>query len=178
MELVVVLACIAVITGISAFQMVDWLARYRLRHAATDLFSLLQAARMRAIRTSGEVAVVFSTKRGSYQLVSGGKNRRYEGNGPDSDDVVEKKVVLSAYGSGIRFGYGSAREKATRSGGGFSPGDEVSYIDDYAEFNGRGMANKMGYVYIQNSRQSVCAVATPTRAGVVHLTCWDGSRWR
>lgn len=178
MELVMVLACIAIISGISTYQFMDWLPRYRLRHAALDLFSAFQAARMRAIRNTGEVAVVFFTGNRTYQLVSGGGNRVYEGASVPNDDVVEKIVDLSDYGSGIKFGYGHADKKATQSGGSFSPGDEVSYKDDFAKFNARGMANKMGYVYLQNSRQSVCAVSTPTRAGVVNLKCWDGEGWR
>jgi len=91
--------------------------------------------------------------------------------------VVEKRVRLADYGSGIRYGYGRAGRKATQSGGAFSPGDEVSFQDDVAAFNARGMADKMGYVYLQNSRQASCAVAAPTRAGVVSLKCWNGEKW-
>jgi Tfp pilus assembly protein FimT len=178
MELIIVLACIAIVSGISAYWVMEWLPRARLRHAVLDLFSVFQAARIRAIRLGGEVAVVFSPGSGTYQMVSGGKNRIYDGTGAGNDDVVEKRVALSGYGSGIKFGYGDARIKAAQSGGAFSPGDEVTYIDDFAEFNARGMASKMGYVYVQNSSQGVCAVCTPTRAGVVSMKCWDGERWQ
>jgi len=178
MELVTVLACIAVVSGISAYQVMEWLPRYRLRHAALDLVSEFQAARIQAIRNSGECAVLFFPGRGTYQMVSSGKNRIYDGIESGTDDVVEKRIDLSRYGSGIKFGYGDADRKATQSGGAFSPGDEVSYTEDFAKFNARGMANKMGYVYIQNSRQAACAVSTPTRAGVVSMKCWNGEGWR
>lgn len=176
MELLTVIGIISIVSVISIPPFISWIPDYRLKSAALDLFSNFQNARMRAIQSRGEYAILFNVSAGTYQLVSSGKNKTLDGG--ESDDRIEKTVFLSDYGSGIRYGYGSASEKATGGGGGFSPGDEVSYNGDMAEFNSRGMANRMGYVYLENSRKSTFAVSTPTMAGFVHIKRWNGREWR
>jgi len=177
-ELLTVISIISIVSVISIPSFITWLPNYRLKNAALDLFSNFQNARMRAIQSRGEYAILFNVSAGSYQLVSSGPNKTLEGNGSASDDIIEKTVLLSNYGSGIRYGHGNASEKATQSGGGFSPGDEVSYHGDTAEFSSRGMAGRMGYVYLENSSKSSFAVSTPTMAGVIHIKRWNGREWR
>jgi len=177
-ELLTVIGIVSIVSVISIPSFISWLPNYRLKNAALDLFSNFQNARMRAIQSRGEFAILFNVSAGNYQLVNSGANKIFEGDESPSDDIIEKTVLLSNYGSGIRYGHGSAIEKATLSGGSFSPGDEVSYNGDMAEFNSRGMANKMGYVYLENSSNSTFAVSTPTRAGVVHIKRWNGREWR
>jgi len=177
-ELLTVISIISIVSVISIPSFISWLPNYRLKSAALDLFSNFQNARMRAIQSRGEYAILFNVSAGNYQLVSSGKNKTLEGGESASDDIIEKTVLLSDYGSGIRYGHGSASKKAALSGGSFSPGDEVSYLDDMAEFNSRGMANRMGYVYLENSSKSTFAVSTPTMAGVVHIKRWNGREWR
>jgi len=177
-ELLTVISIVSIVSVISIPSFISWLPNYRLKNAALDLFSNFQNARMRAIQSRGEYAIRFNVSAGNYQLVNGGANKTYEGGKSPSDDIIEKTISLSNYGSGIRYGHGSAIEKATLSGGSFSPGDEVSYQGDMAEFNSRGMANKMGYVYLENSSKSTFAVSTPTMAGVVHIKRWNGREWR
>ena len=177
-ELLTVIGIITIVSVISIPSFISWLPNYRLKSAALDLFANFQAARMRAIQTRGEYAIMFNVSAGNYQLVSSGANKTLEPGESASDDIIEKTVLLSNYGSGIRYGHGSAQEKATRSRGSFSSGDEVSYLGDMAEFNSRGMADRMGYVYLENSSKSTFAVSTPTMAGVVHIKRWNGREWR
>jgi hypothetical protein len=47
-----------------------------------------------------------------------------------------------------------------------------------AEFNSQGMSNRMGYVYLENSRKSAYAISTPTLAGVVSIKRWEGGHWQ
>jgi len=177
-ELLTVIGIITIVSAVSIPSIISWIPNYRLKSAALDLFSNFQAARVRAMQARSEYGIRFNVSAGSYQLVSGGANKTLEADDSASDDIIEKTVLFSEYGSGVRYGYGNATKKATQSGGSFSPGDEVSYIDDKAEFNSRGMANRMGYVYLENSRKSTFALSTPTMAGVVHIKRWNGREWR
>ncbi len=176
-ELMTTLGILAILSAIAMPQLMDWLPKYRLKSAALDLFSTFQSARMLAIKNSCEYAIVFNTGDGTYQLVSGGQNKIYDGPDLPNDDKIEKTEILSRYGSSVGYGFGDADRKATTSGGAFSNGGEISYKDDTAEFNAQGMTNKMGYVYLQNNKKSAYAVATPTRAGVVSIKRWNGSGW-
>jgi prepilin-type N-terminal cleavage/methylation domain-containing protein len=177
-ELLTVISIITIVSAISIPSFISWISDYRLKNAALDLFSNFQMARNRAMQSRSEYGILFNVSAGSYQLVSGGANKKLEIAGSASDDIIEKTVLFSDYGSGVRYGHGNATKKATQSGSSFSPGDEVSYQEDMAEFNSRGMSNRMGYVYLENSKKSTFAVSTPTMAGVVHLKKWNGSKWR
>jgi type IV fimbrial biogenesis protein FimT len=177
-ELLVVISIIAFVSAVGIPSVIKWIPNYRLKSAALDLFSNFQAARIRAMQSRSEYGIRFNVWAGNYQLVSGGANKTLETEDNESDDIIEKTVFFSNYGSGIRYGYGNAAQKASQSGGAFSPGDEVSYLNDTAEFNSRGMTNRMGYVYLENSIQSTFAVSTPTMAGVVHIKRWNGKEWR
>ena len=178
LELVTILSIISLLAMVAMPSILGWLSDYRLKNAALDLFTNFQVARMRAIQSGSEYGIVFSAASGEYRLVCGGKNKKFEGAAPGSDDVVEKTVSLRKYGGGVCYGYGRADAKATVSGGRFAQGDEISYRDDMAEFNAQGMSNRMGYVYLENDRNAAFAVSTPTLAGVVNIKRWDHGQWR
>jgi type II secretory pathway pseudopilin PulG len=178
LEVMTVLGIIFFMAAMATPVALSWIPNYRLKNAALDLFSNFQLARMRAIQSSSEYGIVFHVRAGKYQLVNGGKNRKFEAGDPSSDDIVEKTVTLSEYGGGVRYGFGCAKKKAIVSGGGFQAGDEISYRDDTAEFNSQGMSNRMGYVYLENSQKSAYAISTPTIAGVVSIKKWSGRDWQ
>ncbi|RLC20834.1 MAG: hypothetical protein DRH56_10000, partial [Deltaproteobacteria bacterium] len=120
-----------------------------------------------------EWTVVFNTGNGTYQLVSGGANRVYEGGG---DDVVQKTVTLADYRSGIGYGHGNATSPVPSSGS--FPGDNVSFTNNRVTINPRGMINITtgGYVYIANNKSRTFTVGALS-TGVVMLKKWDGSAW-
>jgi prepilin-type N-terminal cleavage/methylation domain-containing protein len=178
LEMMTVLGIISLLAVIATPIALSWMPRYRLKNAALDLFSNFQLARMRAIQCCGEYAIIFNGRTGNYQLVNGGANKKFEGGIPASDDIVEKTVVISEYGCGVRYGFGCAVKKATVGGGSFQAGDEISYRDDIAEFNSQGMSNRMGYVYLENNQKSSYAISTATLAGVVSIKQWTGERWQ
>jgi len=178
LEMMTVLGIILFMAAMATPVSLSWITDYRLKNAALDLFSNFQLARMRAIQSSREYGIVFHVQAGKYQLVNGGENRKFEAGDTSSDDVVEKTVILSEYGGGVRYGFGVADKKAIVSGGSFHAGDEISYRDDVAEFNSQGMSNRMGYVYLENSRKSAYAISTPTLAGVVNIKKWTGRNWQ
>ncbi len=178
LELMTVISIIAIAVTIASPIYLSWLPRYRLKHAALDLFANYQRARMLAIRNGVEVALVFEPEAGVYRLISGGADRRYNGTAHPNDDIVTQTVRLSEYGSGVKFGHGDALKNATTAASSEFPSDGVSYNDNVAKFNAEGISNVKGYVYLTNCRRKAFAVATPTMAGAIRLLMWNGLEWQ
>ncbi len=59
-EVAIVLLLVGVISAIAVPTIIRWLPDYRLRAAGRELFSNFQLAKMTAVRTNGNVAVVFN----------------------------------------------------------------------------------------------------------------------
>ena len=59
MELMVVFAILTVLAGIAVPNLIAWLPKYRLNQAAGDIHSMLQNARMQAIKANRPVVVLF-----------------------------------------------------------------------------------------------------------------------
>lgn len=172
LELLVSMSILGLLTAIATPAFLNWLPGYRLKGAARELYSNLQLAKAGAIKDRGEWAIKFDASDNSYQVVSGGPDRRCST--PD-DNVVLKTVSLRSYGSGLSFGRGSATRKVGRN----EPiGDCVSYPGDRVVFNSRGMTTGTlgGYAYLTNERSACFAVGTWS-TGIVVLRKWNGKTW-
>jgi type IV fimbrial biogenesis protein FimT len=162
-ELMIVMAIMAVMTTVAVSSFLSWIPEKRLMSAGDDLFSNLQYARLGAIKNNTDWAVEFNTNANTYNIFSD-----YKGT-----NTLVKTVNLARYGSGVCYGMGSA----TKSKGSSKPADGVSYLSNRAIFNSRGMADKLGYVYLTNDFGSAVVAGTPALAGVVVQKGWTGSRW-
>jgi prepilin-type N-terminal cleavage/methylation domain-containing protein len=169
-ELLVALAIIAIMAGIAVPGYSGWLPRYRLKSAATALFSNMQLARMGSIKDRSDWAIVFDTGANSYRVCSddGG-----DGDWQDGDESVEKTVSLTNYKSGIGYGHGNATQNATISGGSL-PGDDVDYLNNVVVFNCKGTASG-GYVYLDNRKNNITYAVGTRISGVVRLVKWNNS---
>jgi len=85
-ELIVVIACIAVLTAVAVPSVSAWLPRYRLQSAANEVLSDMQFARMAAIKNSQDCEMNFTASSNQYTVSS-----------------VSKTVVLGDYGNGVKF---------------------------------------------------------------------------
>jgi prepilin-type N-terminal cleavage/methylation domain-containing protein len=161
-ELVVAMLVLALIAGIAVPVFTKWVPNYRLRSAASDLYSNMQLARMRAIRSGGDYGIVFDVGAGSYDLVDSGDGDFATA----GDNNVEESVILADYGSNIRYGSGSA-----------GVGDNLTYTDDRAVFTSRGTTLGMGTVYLDNNRNDRAYAVSTTIAGAVRLRRWKNGTW-
>ncbi len=177
-ELMTVLGILAIFTGATGHSFLNWLPKYRLKSAAIDMFSNFQMARMKAIKNGCRYAVVFNTEADKYQIVGSDEDGVFSEASGSDDDRHGRIVDLLDYGSGVAFGHGNALRNATTTESNSFPSDGVSYAGNASEFNSRGMANKMGYVYLENNAGNAYAISTPTMAGVVTLKRWTGNEWR
>ncbi|MCP4575846.1 MAG: prepilin-type N-terminal cleavage/methylation domain-containing protein [Deltaproteobacteria bacterium] len=180
-EILVVVAIIAVLSAVAVPAIVSWLPKYRLRAAVSDLHSNLQRAKQEAIRGNGECAVYFDAANSKYQLVSGGPDGVCDGAPVGSppvvqdDDILLNDVTLSNYGSGVEYGSGSARK--TVPGKDIPPDVTVSYVNDWVRFDSRGMAREKGYAYLTNINGTAFALGTPSWAGAIVQKRWLSRSW-
>jgi len=163
-ELLVAVAIIGILAAAAIPTFSVWLPNYRLKNAAMDVYSNMQAAKMLAIRSNGTCQVVFDTASGRYEI------RR-------ADGTVERTVRFSEYDGGIRYGSGSAVNNW--SGTAITDPDRVTYpgTPPQASFTSRGMSN-MGTVYIDNGKNNRAYAITSILTGFVRMRMWNDGSWR
>lgn len=174
-ETVIVVAIIGILTAIAIPNFILWLPDMRLKAAARDLHSNMQKARMQAVKTNLNSAIVFDSANNRYLLCSDqGADLDWTTTG---DNTVTATVDLSSYKSGITYGHGDvpAGKSATKTPGPF-PADGISYSANVAILNPQGLGTA-GYVYLNNEKGSAYAVGTQT-SGVIMLKRWTGGGWR
>ena len=175
-ELMVVVFLVSFLGLLGTYMLFDadaWLAHYRLRAAARDLYSNMQKARMQAIRENRSWAIVFDVEGNRYILCSD--------KGPDGvwssyeDNTIVETINLSSYKSGVTYGAGTATHGATSDEGGI-PSDFVSFNYNVVVFGSEGYPSTSGYCYLTNKKGEACAVGALT-SGVITVKVWNGTTW-
>ena len=163
-ELMVVIAIIAIMISIAVPAIMDWLPNYRLKAAANDLYSNMQKTKMGAVKSNSDWAIVFDVPNNQYFVCS---NK----GGDNSWSGTADNTIVQTYGfnNSIAYGHGNATINATTAGGSF-PVDEVSYNSNVVIFNSRGICGS-GYVYIQNRYNNTFAIGSLLN-GVILLKKW------
>lgn len=174
LELLVVISILTALIALSFPAFTKWLPNYKLKGAAMDLYSRMQFAKSEAIRANSQYAVIFDPGSEEYKLVSGPGADGTFGTGGDDSEVEIIKV--SDYGFGIVYGNGSATKNMDDGGGSF-PADGVSFTGNMVIFNGSGLCNTSGSVYLQNDANRAYAVGA-LASGVVRIKVWRGSDWQ
>ncbi|MBW1925157.1 MAG: GspH/FimT family pseudopilin [Deltaproteobacteria bacterium] len=177
-ELMMALVIIAILAGVAIPTFALWLPGYRLKSAAKDLYSNFQLARLTAIRKNSDCRVIFdpSVTPGRYTIWTNGPNGNWDGG--SVDDVQEKTVDLSDYGSGVDYGKGAATQEVT-GGTTWGGGDFITYTANTLIYGSRGtISGTLGYVYLTNDRNDAMAVGTPGLAGAVAMKRWVNGAWQ
>jgi len=170
-ELAVTLVVMGIVVSIAIPGFSRWLPDYRLKTAATELYSNLQLAKMSAVRDNIEWALSFSPTFSLYQIKTGGPDGDYS---TTTDNTLEKTIWLDNYKGGVGYGHGTATGAL---GGGWD--DEVTFsgaYDNTVLFSPRGMADSEGYVYLQNNKNTTYAVGALT-TGLILMRKWTGAAW-
>jgi prepilin-type N-terminal cleavage/methylation domain-containing protein len=164
-ELMVVIGLLVMFGMVtSSFDTENWLANYRLRGAARDLYSRMNKARMNAIKENRSWGILFDTANNTYQLQFLDDTGNWIASG-------EPAVSLgNQYGSGVSFGHGAATVTATDPPG-TNWDDNVTFTANRATFNPQGFANS-GYCYLTNSDNGAYAVGSLT-SGSVRIRKWN-----
>ncbi len=170
-ELLITAVVLAIMATIAVPTYSVWYPNYRLRGAAMDIYTNFQLAKSKAISNNREYAMVFNSAGGSYQIVSGGNDGSIAAAG---DNVVELTVTLADYGSGVRYGAGSAANNWNSD----AIGDTITFTSDQEVFTGRGTANSNGTVYIQNNKNVKSYAVTGVISGFIRMRDWNGTAWQ
>lgn len=151
-ELMVVVAIIALLLGLAVPAFFAWRPNYQLRRAAKDLYSNFQMVKMEAIKTNQLDTITFNpAPANNYQFTLSGATRT---------------VNLADYGNGIQFGMGSATVGHVSDLGG-SP-RPITFNLSQTAFDSRGLVNQLGYAYITNG--TACfAVGVFSVAGIIAI---------
>jgi prepilin-type N-terminal cleavage/methylation domain-containing protein len=146
-EVMVACIIIAILGTITIAGFTAWLPNYRLKSAVRDLYATMQQVKLAAIKQQGNCTITYSTTPSHQYAVTG----------------VTKTVVLSDYGSGVRF-LGPSSET-------FSPA--------IITFNSRGMCSgTVGYAYLSNQSQTDFFRVGPMSTGAVKLEKWNAGTWQ
>ena len=129
-ELVVVIAMVAIISAIAIPNMIGWRGERQLRGAVNNLLGNLQLARMQAIREAEIVAISFNEVGGTYSIFFDSKTVGNIGE-LDAGERTIRKVTLPT---------GVTIQAASFSGG-------VAWMN----YNTKGMPDKFGSVTMRNS---------------------------
>ncbi|MFZ0613402.1 MAG: GspH/FimT family pseudopilin [Desulfobacterales bacterium] len=137
-ELAVVIAIVGILAGIAVPNFVGWLPKYRLNSSADDIQSLVQNARLRAVKENAHVAVLFDPDNdgqlGDYLAF-------VDANSDWNLDAGEVVVMRGEVSSGIRI---------TGTG----------YANDRFSFNSRGLCLEgSGSISLRNSKGKTKTVA-------------------
>jgi type IV fimbrial biogenesis protein FimT len=155
-EVIVVLGILAILAGMSASNLGDYIPDYQLRQAAQDLYSNMHFAKMEAIKRNEDVKIIFDVSGSSYTISL-----------ENGDSLVI--VNLSKYGNTISYGIGNADYKGAAE-------ESVTYDDDSLYFEPDGICNKNGYVYITNTKGNTYAVGS-LQSGIIVIFKWVNASW-
>ena len=171
-EILTVIGILAIVAALAYPNFKDWLPGYRLKRAARNLFSDMQNAKMKAIKTRSDWAIVFDTANNRYVICSSPGGDTNWGTLYDNDK--EETVNLSSYSSGIRYGHGNATSPL---GGSFDT-DNVTFQNNLVIFTPRGiLGSPGGYCYIENEKGATYSVGA-LGSGVIMIKKWIGGSWK
>jgi prepilin-type N-terminal cleavage/methylation domain-containing protein len=169
-ELLVVIAIIGIMSAIGIPMLLN--PEHKAKKVAREIMGDMQKARISAVRSNQDWAVVFDTANDQYLICSD----------PGVDDVwsttadnsIEKIVSFTEHSEGVEYGNGPATTNANVGGGAF-PADSVSYTSNVLTFNSRGTCSA-GWVYISYG-DAAYAVGTLS-TGIVRVRRWSGGAWQ
>jgi len=171
------LLLVAIVAGIAAAlaipALVEWVPEYRLRSAASELYSNLQWVKMEAVRRNTQCGIVFDTGSGRYFLcLDSGADGLWTTVG---DNSVTMTVDLSDFGSGVTFGHGNATGEVL-TGDDFEAG-HVTYDQAVVLFSPIGISDA-GFTYLENGRATTAFAVGTLPSGVILIRKWAGGGWR
>jgi type IV fimbrial biogenesis protein FimT len=146
-ELLIVSIILVILATIAIPAFSRWLPQYRLKQAARDLYSTMQSMKMAAVKNNQTTDIVFSTAPHQYQYALLG---------------VNKTVVLSDYGSGVKFE---------------DQGHAMTFTASPLTFDGRGFGVNIGDVYLSNDNNTDYYKVVLGPTGAISLQKWNGSAY-
>lgn len=148
-EVMVVIAIIAIMSGIAIPNFISWLPDYRLRSAARDIVSCMQLTKLRAVKENANAIVVFgsNTYEAFFDNGAGGGNA-----GDRTKDAGEPGIKNAALPAGIELSNNNGNSAATLNFG----------------FSSKGLSTGNGTLLIENNKSNSITIAL-SNAGNIHV---------
>ncbi|MBU0484846.1 MAG: prepilin-type N-terminal cleavage/methylation domain-containing protein [Proteobacteria bacterium] len=163
-ELMVTVGVVGILSAVIVPVTTASLPNYRLKGAARDVYSLMQKARLLAVKRDINARVVFNdaVSPGSYRL---------ELNGNGVVDLPEEyQVDLATYGSGVDFGLPPG---APVNWGGNPINNAVGYAAKMCSFQSNGLVGG-GTVYLINNQARIFYAITTVNSGGIKIRKYNG----
>lgn len=178
LELAVVLALIAIMATFTVPFLGSWLRHYRVVGAAREMTSMMQNARLLAVKNNEDSCVEFDPTNNRYCIKSDkGANGAWDTwNG--GDDTIEKVV---SFGDKSHRDIGFGLQSANAPGGGPDasggttlsiPSDYVSFTNNRCEFNPDGTSGS-GVAYITDTYETYAVKVGYSATGHVQIWYWN-----
>ena len=156
-ELMVVLAIVAVLSVISIPNLISWLPKYQSGSAAREIFTIVQQARFRAVKENANVVVSFDPNQNSYRaFVDNGFGTNAENTIQDADEPT------------IFSGSMPVRVDMYEAKFGANP---------YFYFNSKGLPSGFGHVYLQGKPNDFKNVTVSITGSARITRSNDGATW-
>jgi prepilin-type N-terminal cleavage/methylation domain-containing protein len=172
LELLITIMVLAIFATIAIPNYNAYLPKSRANGAARELFSELQAARMRAISDNNDYVVAFSTLNDIYAVYDDD-----DGDGPETHEKIKSIRIPDTF-PGIGFGYVPGNNPS-----GNPITSEVTFTGNKVTFKPTGLASPAGAVYlipgedVGASRKDRSRAVTVLLSGRVRLYSHTGTGW-
>lgn len=165
-EVLIVIGVIGILSAIAIPNYISWLPNYRLKGAARDLYSTMQKARMVAVKSNKDTAIIFDVTNGKYDFCDDWDTSTCVG--------TLQSVDFGNVGNGVGYGHGNATSAEGASGF----GNDVTYSTpvDVVIFNSRGLSTN-GYVYLDHLKNTTTYAVGSLTSGVIRILKWQGGGW-
>ena len=166
-EVIVVVGIIGILAAIAIPNYISWLPNYRLKGAARDLYSNMQKARMVAVKSNQNTALIFDVANEKYDFCDNWDSSL-------ATPACVGNLLSVDLGNGIGYGHGNASSSVAATG--FD--NDVTYSSpvDVVVFNSRGLGNA-GYVYLDHQKNTTTYAVSSQSSGVVQVLKWKGGSW-
>ena len=171
-ELMIVIGVIGIMAAISTPMIMNWLPNYRLKAAARDLYSNMQKARMVAVKSNQNTAIIFDVANEKYDFCDSWDTTL----APPACVGNLQSVDFSKMGSGVGYGHGDATSAAATAG---VFDNDVTYSSpvDVVVFNSRGFGTA-GYVYLDHQKNTTTYAVNSLSSGIIRILKWQGGSWK
>ncbi len=133
LEVIVVIAIIGIVSAIAIPNYMSWVSDMRMKAAVRDLKSDMNTAKLRAIRENASVSMVFQTATSSYEI------------------FVDNGAGGGVANNWVRDG-GEIRLNLATLPAGVTLPEVVFNAETRFSFNGSGLPNVDGHVYMTNTK--------------------------
>ena len=157
-ELMTVIAMIAILTSIPALDFFKSLSIRRLNSAVNEIEAVMQFARIRAVRENADVVVTFDpdcnqrTPGGYLAFIDNGRGNHFSNGFRDSDELIIKSGVIPNGINLIETAFGKKQ---------------------YTRFNGLGLG-LAGHVYLKNKCDDHMGIIASITGSVRIVKSMDG----